>query len=125
MVITTVLGFILVILGIWGMLTQKNLFKIVIGFSILDTGINLIIVSLGYVKGKTAPILDSAVNIKNATSEVVDPIPSALVLTAIVIGLAVTALMLTYIIQLVNTNSKDDKNLNDPLSISSYEELKW
>ncbi|OYT15468.1 MAG: cation:proton antiporter [Bacteroidetes bacterium 4572_77] len=125
MILTTVLGFILIILGIWGMLTQKNLFKMVIGFSILDSGIHLVIVSLGYIKDKTAPIIDSDILANNASSQVVDPIPSALVLTAIVIGLAVTALMLTYIIQLVNTHNFDSKNMKDPLSITSYEELKW
>lgn len=125
MMLTTVLGFILLILGIWGMLTQKNLFKMVIGFTVMDSGIHLIIVSLGYIKDKTAPILDSAVNLKDAAAQVVDPIPSALVLTAIVIGLAVTALMLTYIIQLVDSRDKSETNLDDPLLITSYEELKW
>ncbi|MFO7896866.1 MAG: cation:proton antiporter subunit C [Candidatus Cloacimonadales bacterium] len=125
MLLTTIIGFILVILGIWGMLTQKNLFKIVLGFSIMDSGIHLIIVSMGYIKGRTAPILDSAIDLKNAAATVVDPIPSALVLTAIVIGLAVTALMLAYIIQLVDLRDKSENNLDDPLAISSYEELKW
>ena len=125
MILTTVLGVILILIGIWGMLTQKNLIKMVIGFSIMDTGIHLVIVSLGYIKDRTAPILDSAVNIKDAANSVVDPIPSALVLTAIVIGLAVTALMLTYIIQLVDSSDKSAENLDDPLLISSYEELKW
>jgi multicomponent Na+:H+ antiporter subunit C len=125
MLLTTIIGFILVILGLWGMLTQKNLFKIVLGFSIMDSGIHLIIVSLGYLKGKSAPILDSAIDLTQAATAVVDPIPSALVLTAIVIGLAVTALMLAYIIQLVDLRDKNKNNLDDPLAISSYEELKW
>jgi len=125
MLLTTIIGFILVILGLWGMLTQKNLFKIVLGFSIMDSGIHLIIVSLGYLKGKSAPILDSAIDLTQASTAVVDPIPSALVLTAIVIGLAVTALMLAYIIQLVDLRDKNKNNLDDPLAISSYEELKW
>jgi len=80
---------------------------------------------LGYLKGKSAPILDSAIDLTQAATAVVDPIPSALVLTAIVIGLAVTALMLAYIIQLVDLRDKNKNNLDDPLAISSYEELKW
>ena len=125
MMLITCLGVILILIGIWGVLTQKNLIKMVIGFSVIDTGIHLIIVSIGYIKGRTAPIIDAAVNTQNAVKNVVDPIPSALVLTAIVIGLAVTALMLTYVIQLVESRDKSDKNFKDPLLISSYEELKW
>ena len=117
MIFSLTLGFLLLIIGLYGMLTQKNLIKIVIGFSIVDTGIHIIIVSIGYLRGKTAPIIDSAVDIKNAVASVVDPIPSALVLTAIVIGLAVTALMLSFIIKLYQKNRS--------LSIDDYQELKW
>jgi multisubunit Na+/H+ antiporter MnhC subunit len=117
MAIILILGFALVIIGIYGMLTQKNLIKIVIGFSILDTGTHIIIVSIGYLKNRTAPIINAAVNVKDAVMQVVDPIPSALVLTAIVIGLAVTALMLSFIIKLYKKSGS--------LSIDDYQELKW
>jgi multisubunit Na+/H+ antiporter MnhC subunit len=117
MILVSTLGFALIIIGLWGMLSNKNIIKMIIGFSIIDTGIHLIIVSVGYIKGKTAPILDAAVDKADAVNQVVDPIPSALVLTAIVIGLAVTALMLVYAVQLY----KHKKSL----SISDYEELKW
>ncbi|MBN2280331.1 MAG: NADH-quinone oxidoreductase subunit K [Candidatus Marinimicrobia bacterium] len=114
MLIITVLGIILVVLGLWGMLTQKNIIKIIIGFSIMDTGTHLLIVSIGYIKDRTAPIMDKAVG--NA-SQVIDPVPSALVLTAIVIGLAVTALMLTYAIKLFE--------IRKSLDINDFKELKW
>ncbi|MBT3755592.1 MAG: cation:proton antiporter [Candidatus Cloacimonetes bacterium] len=117
MIFALILGFLLLIIGIYGMLTQKNLIKIVIGFSIVDTGVHIIIVSIGYIRGKTAPIIDASVDIKNAVNAVVDPIPSALVLTAIVIGLAVTALMLSFVIKLYQKNKS--------LSIDDYQELKW
>lgn len=99
------------------MLTQRNLIKIIIGFSIIDTGIHLVIVSIGYIPGRTAPIIDEAVEKTRAAAEVVDPIPSALVLTAIVIGLAITALMLTYAVSLYKKRYS--------LSIDDYKELKW
>jgi multicomponent Na+:H+ antiporter subunit C len=99
------------------MLTQRNLFKIIIGFSIIDTGIHLVIVSIGYIRGRTAPILNEAVGTAGAAERVVDPLPSALVLTAIVIGLAVTALMLTYAVQLHRRRGS--------LLIDDYKELKW
>lgn len=117
MILGLIIGFILVIIGFFGMLTNKNLIKIVIGFSIVDTGIHVIIVSIGYLKNRTAPIIDQAVNPAAASQKVIDPIPSALVLTAIVIGLAVTALMLSYIIRLYQEKKS--------LSIDDYKELKW
>ncbi len=64
--------------------------------------------------GGTAPILDRDVD---AAARFVDPIPSALVLTAIVIGLATTALMVTYVVRLARTKGT--------LEVSSYKELKW
>ena len=117
MTLITILGFILVLIGFWGMLTQKNIIKIIIGFSIVDTGVHLIMVSIGYLKDRTAPILDEAVSKADAVSKVVDPVPSALVLTAIVIGLAVTALMLSYAIKLYERKGS--------LDINEFKELKW
>ena len=112
-----ILGFILIIIGLWGMLTRKNIIRIIIGFSIIDTGLHLIIVFLGYIKGRTAPILTEAVEGLDRIKSFVDPVPSALVLTAIVIGLAVTALMLVYAVKLYRTRNS--------LQIEDFEELKW
>jgi multicomponent Na+:H+ antiporter subunit C len=117
MTIVSAIGFALVLIGLWGMLTRGNLIKIIIGFSIIDTGIHLLLVSIGYIEGRTAPILNEAVPRARAAAEVVDPVPSALVLTAIVIGLAVTALMLTYAVSLFRSKGS--------LQISDYKELKW
>ena len=110
-------GFILVVIGLWGVLTQKNIIKIIVGFSIFDTGIHVVMVSIGYVKGKTAPILDSANLSADAASKIVDPVPQALVLTAIVIGLGITALMLVYAMKLHEKRKS--------LDINSFEDLKW
>lgn len=113
--IAIITGFILILIGLWGILTRKNLIKMILGFSLLDTGVHIVMVSIGYIKGRTAPILDNAV--MNAVQTVVDPIPSALVLTAIVIGLAITALMLSYAVQMYKAKGS--------LSIDDYEELKY
>lgn len=94
------IGFLLIVIGLWGMLTQSSIIKIIIGFSIIDTGIHIVMIGIGYIRNRTAPILDSEALRENAASLTVDPVPSALVLTAIVIGLAVTALMLTYAVRL-------------------------
>lgn len=90
-------GALLILIGLWGLLTRSNLIKMILGFTIMDTGTHLLIVGLGYRDGAAAPIIDGSIP---ATSAFVDPVPSALVLTAIVIGLAVTALMLAYAVRL-------------------------
>ena len=110
-------GLLLILIGIFGILTQKNLLKIVIGFSLFDTGIHLVMVSIAYVRGRTAPIIDETVDINDAVNQIVDPLPQALVLTAIVIGLGVTSLMLAYILKLNQENKS--------LDIGSFSDLKW
>jgi multisubunit Na+/H+ antiporter MnhC subunit len=93
-------GLLLVIIGLWGVLSRKNLIRIILGFTIFDTGLNISILTFGYIKGGTAPILDKAVGISDAASKIVDPVPQALVLTSIVIGFGITALMLAYAMKL-------------------------
>ena len=93
-------GLGLVLIGMWGMLTQRNMIRMIIGFSLMDTGIHMVMVSIGYVTGGTAPIINAAVPMAEAVNRVVDPVPSALVLTAIVIGLGVTAVMLAYAVRI-------------------------
>jgi multisubunit Na+/H+ antiporter MnhC subunit len=115
--ITLATGFGLVLMGMWGMLVRKNIIRMVIGFSLIDTGIHMIMVSLGYIGGGTAPIIDAAVNRATALKTVVDPIPSALVLTAIVIGLGITAVMLAYAVE-IHTHKKS-------LSIEDCTDAKW
>jgi len=93
-------GLALVLVGLWGMLTQRNMIRMIIGFSLTDTGIHMVMVSIGYVTGGTAPIINDAVPMADAVNRVVDPVPSALVLTAIVIGLGVTAVMLSFAVRI-------------------------
>lgn len=110
-------GFLVIIAGLWAIMTRKNIIRIIIGFSIFDTGTHIVIVALAYVKGRTAPILDSTVSIDEAVNKIVDPVPQALVLTAIVIGLGVTALMLAYAMKLHNEKRS--------LDVKSFRDLKW
>lgn len=109
-------GLMLVLVGLWAILTRENIIRIILGFAIFNTGLNIAILSFGYLKGRTAPILDNAVSINNAISQIVDPIPQALVLTSIVIGFGVTALMLAYAMKL----HKEKGSLN----IKSFDDLK-
>jgi multicomponent Na+:H+ antiporter subunit C len=96
-------GLGLVLIGLWGMLTQRHLIRMIIGFSLLDTGIHMVMVSIGYVTGGTAPIINAAVPMAEAANRIVDPVPSALVLTSIVIGLGVTAVMLSFAVRIYRT----------------------
>ena len=75
-------GLGLVLIGLWGMLTQRNMIRMIVGFSLTDTGVHMVMVSIGYVTGGTAPIINDAVPMADAVNRVVDPVPSALVLTA-------------------------------------------
>ncbi len=86
----------LILIGLFTVLTKRNLIKIIIGLSMLDSGVNLLLIAVGYVHGHTAPIYTKA---HANPANMVDPVPQALVLTAIVIGLGVTALALALAIR--------------------------
>lgn len=115
--ITMTTGFILILIGLFGALTNRNILRMVVAFTLADSGVNLVLVSVGYMRGRTAPILDNAVPAADAVARIIDPVPQALVLTAIVIGVGITALMLTFVYKLYKTKGS--------LDISKYMELKW
>jgi multicomponent Na+:H+ antiporter subunit C len=94
------LAFLLMGIGVWGLLSRRHIIKIIISFSLLDTGIHILLVATGYRSGGTAQIFDKDLPVAEGLSRAVDPVPSALVLTAIVIGLAVTALMLSFAVKI-------------------------
>jgi multicomponent Na+:H+ antiporter subunit C len=88
--------FILFLVGLYGVLTRRNLIKIVIGFSIMEFSCFLFLALIGYIENGLAPILK-----KGTENPVyVDPLPQAMVLTAIVIGLATTAMLLAIAIRI-------------------------
>jgi len=90
-------AFGLILTGLYIILVKHNLIKVIIGLGILDTGVNLFLISVGYITKGTAPIF-SRPGID--PERMVDPVPQALVLTAIVIGVAVLALALSLAIRL-------------------------
>ena len=110
-------GFLLILIGLWGALSNRNILRMIVAFAVANTGVNLVLVSVGYMHGRTAPILNDAVAAAEAAQRIIDPVPQALVLTAIVIGVGVTALMLAYAYKLYKTRGT--------LDISKYTELKW
>ena len=86
---------ILFVIGFHTMLTHNNLIKKVIGMNIMETAIFLFFVATGYVYGGRAPILEPG-----ATHVYVNPLPSALILTGIVVAVSVTAYALSLIVKI-------------------------
>ena len=87
---------ILFCVGLYGVLRKRNLVKIIIALGIIEYSMNLFFVLVGYRFHGRAPIAASDQNILN----MVDPLPQALVLTSIVIGLGVTALLISIAIRI-------------------------
>lgn len=88
--------FILFSIGLYCILRKRNLIKIIIGIGIVEYAINLFFILVAYREFGRSPIHSKFQPIQN----MVDPLPQALVLTAIVIGLAVTALIVTIAMRL-------------------------
>jgi multicomponent K+:H+ antiporter subunit C len=77
--------------GVWLLLRARS-FDVILGLTLLGYAVNLFIFAMGRLKVGAAPIVDKAV--PALLSSHADPLPQALVLTAIVIGFAMTALLL-------------------------------
>jgi len=90
------LVFVLFLVGLYGLLTKRNTMKIVISVIIMECAVNLFLVVLGWREGGAAPIVEPG----GVAGGYVDPIPQALVLTSIVIGLGVIALMVALSLRL-------------------------
>ncbi len=117
---------VVILIGLYGALVKRSLIKVVIGLSVFDSGVNLLLISVGYLTSGTAPIYSPGLlkgmpltleNIKKLSEGMVDPVPQALVLTAIVIGFGVTAVALSLVIRLY----RHHKTLN----IDEIKNLKW
>ena len=98
LVMNYITAFTLIALGLYCIVTKYNLVKTIVGMGIADYGVNLLIISIGYNPGGTAPIYTAGE--LTASGYFVDPIPQALTLTSIVIGACVTALSLSLVIRL-------------------------
>jgi len=81
-----ILSFIIILIGLYGMVTSENIIKSIICFSIIETALILLFLNLGNVGLGDIPI------IIEETPNMVDPLPQALMITTIVIGASTTAL---------------------------------
>lgn len=100
-IVNYVVAVLLLVLGLYAVCTQKNLIKVVLGLGIIDYGINLLIVSIGWNDAGTAPIYTVSDLMNGVASRFfVDPVPQALTLTSIVIGACVDAMALALVIMI-------------------------
>ena len=84
-------------IGFANLMFQKNLIKKIIGFNIMDTAIYLFLAEKGYIAGRMPPIVVDGIQ---SVEAYINPIPSGLVLTGIVVSVSVSALMLSLTIRL-------------------------
>lgn len=102
---------ILFVIGFMNLLLQKNLIKKIIGLNIMDSAVYLFLAEKGYIHGRTVPIVVNGIQDMEAY---INPIPSGLVLTGIVVSVSVSALMLSLTIRLYkryNTLDLDEISL--------------
>lgn len=104
----------LIVIGLYIVLVKSNLIKVIIGLSFVDTGVNLLLIIIGYIRGGTAPIFS---RLDLNPEKMVDPVPQALVLTAIVIGVSILALALYFSVQLYRHYGT--------LNLRKIKDLKW
>jgi multisubunit Na+/H+ antiporter MnhC subunit len=86
---------VIAIIGLYTVVSRKNLIKIFMGLNLVEAAINLFLISMGYREGGIAPIYTGAPGML-----MVLPTPQALTLTSIVIGVATTAMLISFAIKI-------------------------
>ena len=84
-------------IGFTTLLFHRNLIKKLIGMNIMDTGVFLLLASMGYIRGRKAPIIENGVT---DPQRYINPVPAGLVLTGSVVSVSVTAVMLSLSVRL-------------------------
>ena len=84
----------LMMAGLYTVISRGNLVKKIAGLNIFQTSVFILFISLGYVTGSAAPILEDGVTLYS------NPLPHVLILTAIVVGVATTALGLALVVRI-------------------------
>ena len=98
--------FILMMLGLYIVIVSTNLIKKIIGLNIFQTSVFILYISIGKVSGGTAPILAEGITLYS------NPLPHVLILTAIVVGVATTALGLAIVVRIHSAfNSIDEEEI--------------
>ena len=87
--------FILMMIGLFIVIDRKNLLKKIVGLAIFQTSVFLLYITFGKITGGTAPILTGS-----SLTVYSNPLPHVLILTAIVVGVATTALGLALVVRI-------------------------
>lgn len=95
---------VLFIIGALTILTRPSLFKKLFGISIMESSVFILFIAAGYIRGGTEPILSES----NPEAVYINPLPSALMLTGIVVSVSVTAFALALIVRLYKTYGTND-----------------
>jgi len=103
----------LFLLGLYGVITQRNLIRILLNLGLMESATYLFLIALGYRAGGTAPIFYESKIVPGQTPAV-DPIMQALALTSIVIGVVTLAMALSLIIHLArHYRTLDSRRIRD------------
>ena len=90
-------------IGLWAVLTRRNLVKIVMGLSLMESSMYLLLVSMAYRKGGTAPVLLDLPEGRSVDSvvqgPVADPVLQNFCITAVIIGVAVSGVFLAVVVR--------------------------
>ena len=109
LVIAAAIG-VLTSCGVWLVLRPRT-FQVMIGLSLLSYAVNLFIVAMGRLRVGAAPIIEAGAK---TAADYADPLPQALVLTAIVIGFATTALLLVVLLAARGLTGTDHVDGREP-----------
>ncbi len=93
------ISLIIFVIGLYGVIVKNNLIKKVIGLAIVNASVVLFFVAIGYREGGLAPILSEEVR-ASSSAILVNPLPQALMLTAIVVSISLTAVALAIVIKI-------------------------
>lgn len=97
--------------GVW-LVMRPRTYQLIVGLSLISYGVNLFIFSMGRLKINAAPVLETGNGL--GVSQYADPVPQALVLTAIVIGFATTALFLVVLLVSRGLSGSDHVDGREP-----------
>ena len=109
--------FTLMMIGLYIIIAKKSLLKKIVGLSIFQTSVFLLYITFGKITGGTAPILTS---IDNPIYS--NPLPHVLILTAIVVGVATTALGLALVVKINSTYGSIDEDEISAIDLVDYHE---
>ena len=101
---------VLMMTGFYTVIARPNLVKKIVGLFIFQTSVFILFISMAKVEGGTAPIIDDTIGVYS------NPLPHVLILTAIVVGLATTALGLALVVRIreaYDSINEDDIHIKD------------